>query len=391
MASNFSLNTVVTVSVASSPALPTIPNVNTAAVVTTSARPSSWPSTQVYGEYTNATDVATDWGATSDMAAMATAFFAQNPNPINTDGYLIIIPVLQSPSEESYQAAITRTMGLVYYFGVLIDAELAQSDPTAFAALAAYCQANDKMLFYCSSNANDLNSGSALDKIRSAGDTNTRCMYYGAPLLNGANAQQTQIFAAAYAGRGLSVDFNAAKSTITMNLKQLATISADSTLTQAQLTSAMAAGVDVYANLSSYSGLLISGANSWFDDIYNQFWLKFAIQTAGFNLLAGTNTKISLTEDGMDAVKGVLHGVMQQAVANGYLAPGTWPEGAPLFGNTTLLASAVARNGYYIYSSPVANQTAAQLAARQAPPITIAALTAGAIQTVQVNIQVSLG
>jgi len=389
MASVFPLSEVITVSISQAPSLPAVPNVNTIAIFTRDNVPSAWSAGQAFEIYTTASTVATDFGINSNTYALANAVFAQNPNPLYAGGYIVVIPRLQSPTLETVEAAIERTSDLVYYLGVIMDEELAASDPTTFAALMAYCQANDKMPFYTSSNANDLNPGSPLDLVRSAEDINSRMTYYGSPLLNGAGTQQTQIFAAAYAGRGFSVNFAAPRSVLTMNLKQLLTIPADGTLTSSQFSAAQAAGVDVYANLSSVSKLLTSGANLWFDQVYNRFWLKFALQNVAFDLLASTATTIPMTDKGVGSLVSVLGSVMAQGVNNGFLAPGTWPAGSPVFGNGTDLQRNVGDLGYYIFAAPVATLTAAQIASRKSPIIQIAALEANAVQSAAIIVQIT--
>lgn len=382
-----SVDNFVTVSLSAAPQGIQEPNVNTAAVITQD-QPSGWAGGQTYAVYTSPFSVGVDFGLNSDAYALAQAFFAQTPNAIDTQGYLVVVPRLTSPSLETVQAAIARTMNQVFYFGVLIDIEQLAADPTVFAALAAYCQANVKMLFYTSSNILDLQPGSGLDLVRQAGESLVRCCYFGTALLNGAAAQQTQIFSAAYAGRGLSTNFNAAASSSTMNGKQLIGIPADDTLTQTALTQAQAAGIDVYGSFQGYSCLYTSGANEYFDQAYQRQWLVLALQTAGFNYLVTAGTKIPQTEDGMNGLKDAYLQVLKQAVANGYLGTGLTWNSSTSFGNRADLVRNVAETGYYIYSLPISQQTQAARAARQAPVVQIAAQEAGAIHSSAVIVNV---
>jgi hypothetical protein len=92
------------------------------------------------------------------------------------------------------------------------------------------------------------------------------------------------------------------------------------------------------------------------------------------------------------AIKAGEHGglaqVLAQAVANGFVAPGTWnsPE---LFGNPASLVRNVAQLGYYIYSAPVNAQTQAAREAREAPLIQIAIKYAGAVHSSSVIVYVN--
>lgn len=382
-----SVDNFVTVSLSAAPQGIEDPNVNTAALISQDA-PSGWAGGQKYATYTSPFSVGVDFGLNSNAYAIAQAFFSQTPNPVDTQGYLVIVPRLTSPSLETIQAAIARSTPLVFYFGVLIDTEQLADDPTVFANLAAYCQANVKMLFYCSSNIADLQPGSGLDLVRQAAEALVRCFYYGNAILNGAGAQQTQIFSASYAGRGLSTNFNAAGSSSTMNGKQLIGITPDQTLNQTYLNQADAAGVDVYGSFGGFSCLYTSGANEFFDQAYQRQWLVFALQTAGFNYLVGVGTKVPQTEDGMNGLKDAYIQVLKQAVANGYLGVGLIWNSATSFGNRADLVRNVLETGFYIYSLPISQQSQAARAARQAPVVQIAAQEAGAIHSSAVIVTV---
>ena len=363
------------------------PNINTAALFTQEA-PSGWAGGQTYGVYKTASAVATDFGANSSAAAMATDFFSQSPNPLLTSGYLLIIPRLHPSAWETVRAAIIRMKDVVFFYGILMDEELGTSDASEFAALAAYCESIGKTLFYASSAITDLLPNSVLDLVRQAVQHHTRCFYYGNALLNGAAVQQTQRFAAAYAGRALSVDFTGSKTATTMHLKQLVNITPDTTLNQTYLTQAQTAGVDVYINESGYSCLFTSGANVFFDEVYNKDWLKFALQTNGFNYLAPSNTKIPQTEEGMAGLKDAYRKAAVLAVKNGVAAPGSWTA-SDTFGDPVSLRKNITDIGYYIYSSPVADQSASDRADRKAPLIQIAIKLAGAIHSSSVLVVVN--
>ena len=299
-----------------------------------------------------------------------------------------LIPRLTAPSLETVQAAILRMKDVVYFFAVLMDEELATSDASAFAALSTYVKTLKKMFFYCSSAVSDLQPGSALDLIRQASQSYTRCLYHGNALLNGASVQQTQIFAAAYAGRALSTDFSGSLTAATMHLKQLSGITPDVTVGQTQLTLAQTAGVDVYVSISGVPELFTSGSNDYFDNVYNLLWFSFALQTAGFNYLAGTNTKIPQTEEGMTGLKDAYRKICEQAKSSGVLAGGSWTS-PDTFGDPESLRRNVLDIGYYVYSQPVVQQVPADRELRKAPVVQIAAKLAGAVHSSNVIVNVN--
>ena len=134
--------------------------------------------------------------------------------------------------------------------------------------------------------------------------------------------------------------------------------------------------------------MFCSGTNTFFDRVYNLLWFNGALQVAGFNYLAQTNTKIPQTEAGMDGLKGAYRNVCEQAVTNGYLAPGTWTS-STLFGVPADLIANVAQRGYYIYSVPLSQQSQTNRAARQASLCQIAAKEAGAIQSSNIIVNIN--
>ena len=273
----------------------------------------------------------------------------------------------------------------VYFFGIILDAIPA----APFATLPAYVQGQPQMLFVASNVKADFAANGILGGLAAKGQNQIRGLYY-----NDGVAADTYGFAAAYASRALSTDFTGSLTAFTMNMKQLVSFAPDNTLTQTDLVTAQANGVDVYPpfgfqGLTGQGNMFTSVANGFFDQIYNQFWMKFALQVAGYNYLAQTNTKIPQTESGMDGLKNAYRQVLNQGVTNGVMAPGAWTSPV-VFGNPANLIRSVGDIGYYVYSQPVAQQLPAQRALRQAPLIQIAAKMAGAIHTSAVIVEVNL-
>lgn len=381
-AKTIDLLNVISVTITPTPTNLGVPVINTVALI--SSETPSWG--DAFRIYVDATTVGVDFGTNTKAFAIATAFFAQQPNPLGTGGSLVIIP-RQSSGSESIQAAILRTFNTVYYFGILIDQEL-NGVPSTFSSLTAYIQTLDKLFFYASSQTADYQPGGLLDLVRSSSQTHTRCLYY-----NDGTALDTQLMAAAYASRGLSVNFTGSNTVLTMNLKSLVNIVPDTTVDQTALAAIQAAGVDCYVNIGSVSGsvpvLMTSGLNTFFDEVYNEFWFKFALQTAGFNFLRSASGKVPQTEIGMSALKGAYRAVCRQAITNGYAAPGAWTS-ATTFGDAASLIRSIGDVGFYVWSSPVALQTTADRAARKAPLVQIAVKTAGAIHSSAVIVEVNI-
>lgn len=339
--------------------------------------------TDGYKIYLEPTEVGVDFGTDSATYKMALAVFSQQPNILANSGYLVVIKMIETgdPLElETLGEAIARTQGLVQYFGILRTAVIGTE--AELLADAAVVQPLNKIYFPVSRTAADIDPAGKLDKLRSGGFSHSRGLYYG-----GADDVSALVMAASYAGRGLSVNFSGSNTTITMHLKDLLGVQPDPSMTQTLLNKAIAAGADCYVSIQGVAKVFCSGANQFFDDIYNILWFAGALEIAGFNLLAQTSTKLPQTEQGVDLLKSSYRQVCEQGVTNQFLAAGKW-NSPVTFGNQADLFDNVAQRGYYIYSQPVAQQSPTDRAARKAPLIQIAIKYAGAIHssTVIVNV-----
>lgn len=326
--------------------------------------------------YLEPTEVAEDFGSNSQTYKMALAVFSQQPNILAGGGYLVVIPLEVS---ENLDEAIVRTQDLVQYFGLMSTQIESQVDMLAAAAVV---QALNKIAFFVQKASASIETGGSIDLLRTGDFTQSRGLYYG----SSTDADALGMMAA-YAGRALSVNFSGSNTTITMHLKDLTGVQPDPSMTQTLLNKALAAGADTYPSIQGVPKVFCSGANSFFDQVYNLRWLVGALQVAGFNYLAQTGTKIPQTESGMDGLKGALRNVCEQAVTNQYSAPGRW-NSPVTFGNQPDLLLNVAQRGYYIYSLPISQQLQVDREARKAPLVQIALKEAGAIQKafIQVNI-----
>lgn len=329
-----------------------------------------------YKIYLDATEVGTDFGTDSTTYAMALAVFSQNPNILLPGGYLVVIPLTSS---ETLDDAITRTVDLVQYFGVMANSIQSEAD---MLAAAAVLQALNKIGFFVQIDAATVEPAGTLDLLTTGGFTHSRGLFYDSTSDDGL------AFQAAYAGRALSTVFTGSNTTQNMHLKQLATIQPDPAITQTLLTKAQDAGADCYPSIQGYPCVFASGENSFFDQIYNLLWFANALQVAGFNFLASASTKVPQTENGMDGLKGALRNICNQAVSNQYLAPGTW-QSSTTFGNQADFFANIGQFGYYIYSSPIASQSQSDRADRIAPLVQIAGKEAGAIDSASVLVIVN--
>lgn len=367
--SEIAISNVVTVSIATPPAGLADYKINNLLILTKEV-PVNSPGS--YGVYRTPTDVGNDWGTDSEVYDMANLIFGQSPNILAGGGELIIA---QQDNAETLAVAIARLNPLIFFGGIL-SAGYAASDAEILAA-AIVVQPLNKMLFASSYLTASVDSAGLFDQIQKASETNTRCLLYTV------SAAAARLFASAYGGRAMSVDFDGADTTLTMHLKDLVGIDPDPGITQTVLNKCKTVGADVYASIGGLPKVFCTGGNDFYDNVYNLNWLVFALTVAGFNALATTSTKLPQTEPGMSVLKGAYIEVLQRAVRNGFVAPGAWnsPE---LFGDPVALVRNVAEQGWYIYSLPVNLQSQTQREARQAPLVQTAIKFAGAIQSTSI-------
>lgn len=371
-----SLSNIIQISVSQTPAGVSAFNTSNLALFTNDT-PGGGFGSDGYKIYLEPTEVGVDFGTGSITYKQALEIFSQAPNILAANGYLVVIPLLSS---ETLDAAVTRTVGLVQYFGLMSNTIESQTDMLATALVV---QSLNKIAFFVQKASASINPAGSLDLLRTGGFYKSRGLYYGS-----AADLAALLYQAAYAGRALSTNFSGSDTTQTMHLKDLAGIQPDASLNETSLAKAETAGADVYGNFQGVPKVFTSGANQFFDQVYNLGWFVGALQTAGFNYLAQTSTKIPQTENGIDGLKGAYRNVCEQAVSNQYCAPGTWTS-PTTFGNQADLFRNITQRGYYIYSQPISQQLQTDRAARKAPLIQLALKEAGAVQSSTVIVYVN--
>ena len=331
--------------------------------------------------YKDPTEVATDFTTGSFIATLANTAFSQTPSFLSAGGYLAIIT---QATTETLAQAITRTQALVPYFGIVTDGVNVSSTTQT---LASVVQPLRKMAFVGTNQTTDIAPTTGVaDVVRLAGYYKTRLLSHLQGNANGKNAAKTAI---AYASRGLSTNFGGSNTTQTMHLKDLIGITPDTTMDETQFANLKAVGADAYVSFAGVPKTYSGGVNQFFDDVFNREWLLSELEVAGFNYLATTGTKIPQTEAAMIGLRGAYEAILEIAVRNGYLAPGSWTSAAT-FGNPETLRSIVAQRGYYVYSAPISSQSTADRLARKAPLVQIAYKVAGAVHQTDVLVFVNL-
>lgn len=341
-----------------------------------------------YYVYTETSQPAIDWGVSSETYNAAVGVFSPSPNITSGSGLLIVYK--QVSLSDAFITSINQLQAIAYGGGFIPIAF--QPSNTDFLNAGADAVANNYLVFAPTSVQTDVTSGTGLGTLAvDASLENLRVLYYGGTVGNfPAGPAAARLYAAEYASRGMSTDFSGSNTTSTQEFKVLPGILPDPTVSLALYLAAQSSGVDVYAlTAAAYLPMIrTSGANGWFDDVYNLIWFKGALQVAAFNALATSSTKIPQTEDGMTAFKRPLRDVCAQAVINGFVAPGLWTS-PDRFGDPTIFMNEITRFGYTVYSIPVILQSPADRIARKAPLTQIAIKFAGAIQSASILVNIN--
>lgn len=290
------------------------------------------------------------------------------------------ITVSEETAGETPAAAITAAAGIVQFFGIMFTAILSQ---TELLAAAAVVQSMNKIMGAVANQEADIDPGGKLDLLRTGSFEKTRGLFR-----DDSDSLACLQFQAAYMGRALSVNFSGSNTTITMHLKDLNGIQPDPLINQTILDKCQTAGADVYISIQGVPKVFCSGANDFFDNVYNLAWFIGALEVALFNILAQTSTKIPQTESGMDVLKSGARIICEQGVTNQFLSPGSWtaPE---TFGPQEDFFANILQRGYFIYSAPISQQSPAEREEREAPLMQIAIKYAGAIHKGSVIININ--
>lgn len=188
-------------------------------------------------------------------------------------------------------------------------------------------------------------------------------------------------------GRALTVNYNGNSTVINLMYKQEPGIVAES-LTETQIDALEGKNCNVFVAYNNNTAIIEPGkmsSGNYIDEMTGTDWLALTIQTAEYNLLYTSTTKIPQTDAGMHLLAVTAEAVLAQGVANGLLAPGVWNSGG--FGS--LNQGDYLAKGFYVYAPPVALQLQADREARKSVPIQIAAKLAGAVDTVDITINVN--
>ena len=140
---------------------------------------------------------------------------------------------------------------------------------------------------------------------------------------------KSQYPSAAVFGRAASVNFSGINTTITLNLKQIPTITAED-LTPGEFavlkSKRGSAVVKIGSTVNAYSDSRMA-SGSWLDTTHGLLWLENRCEVDMFNLLYQSATKVPFTQSGINTTVATLERSLQAAVRNGLAGAGFLPDG----------------------------------------------------------------
>lgn len=285
---------------------------------------------------------------------------------------------------ETTAQAIARIAEQIYTEGILTTKDLTEAEAIGASNYVEGLQ--NSVLFITDTDTDTLESGGLFYQLKD--NKNTRKLLY----LTGDDATErkanAKLFAAAFSSRGLSVNYTGANSTLTMTYKDLVNVPVDTNVNETVLNKCEIIGADVYCSIEGLAKVIsFKQGGLYFDELTNQIWLKTAIQLTVANVLFTTRNKIPQTTQGVNILVNAVLGVLNQGVINGMIAAGEW-NSPDTFGVYEDFMRNIRTLGYYVYFTPIAEQSQADREARKCPVISVAVKQAGAIEHANIVIYV---
>lgn len=188
-------------------------------------------------------------------------------------------------------------------------------------------------------------------------------------------------------GRAITVDYNGNSTSITLMYKQEPGIVPEN-LGETAMETAEANNCNVFVAYNNNTAIIDPGvmaSGDFIDIITGLDWFVTALQTAVYNALYTTTTKIPQTDAGMHIIGTVIENECAQGVTNGFLAPGQWNAGG--FGE--LATGNWLSKGFYVYFPPIATQLQSDRETRVTVPFQVAIKLAGAVHDVVISVNVN--
>ncbi|EHO7201398.1 DUF3383 family protein [Salmonella enterica] len=342
------------------------------------------PITERLRLYSDPADIGDDFGVDSEEYKAAVVWFSQSPRPtqLYVGRWVDSLTLAESGPTETLLQAVNALLDYNSWYGLHLAVPVADypDDADLISVSSAIESATvSRILAITSSEADILSSAVETDlatKLKAAKYSRTYIQY-----------SSTSPYAALSAfGRAFTVNFNGSNTTITLKFKQEPGITYE-TIGTSQANALEAKNCNVYVYYENDTAILEQGVmcnGDFFDERHGLDWLQNAVQTADYNTLYTSTTKIPQTDAGTTTRIANIEKVLDVADKSGLFAPGIW-TGGPMgqLGTDDTLTK-----GYYTWADTVDNQLQTDREARKGVPIQVAAKLAGAVHYGDVAITV---
>lgn len=191
---------------------------------------------------------------------------------------------------------------------------------------------------------------------------------------------------ASYVAKMCSTNFNGNNTVITLKFKQEPSVAALE-LTSSESTYLNNKNINCFVKYSNDTAIIQEGKQmngDWSDEVIGLDWLQNYVQSAVYNVLYTSTTKIPQTNQGSAMLLSVVNNALDRAMQNGLIGAGVW-NGIE-FGS--LKTGSYLQNGYYTYVNDINLQSKADRENRKAPSIICAVKLTGAFHSADVVINV---
>lgn len=342
------------------------------------------PITERLRLYSAPDDIGDDFGVDSEEYKAAVIWFSQSPQPtqLYVGRWVSSLASAESGTIETLLEAVNALLDFNVWYGLHLAVPEADypADADIIPISASIESSTVSRIFAITSDeANILSSAVDTDlasKLKAAKYSRSFIQY-----------SSTSPYAALSSfGRAFTVNFNGSNTTITLKFKQLPGVTYE-TIGTSQANALEAKNSNVYVYYENDTAILEQGVmcnGDFFDERHGLDWLQNAVQTADYNTLYTSTTKIPQTDAGTTTRIANIEKVLDTADKNGLFAPGIW-TGGPM---GQLSTGDTLTKGYYTWADTVDNQLQTDREARKGVPIQVAAKLAGAVHYGDVAITV---
>lgn len=334
--------------------------------------------------YSAPDDIGDDFGVDSEEYKAAVIWFSQSPRPtqIYVGRWVATLVDGEVGEEETLLEAVNALLDYNSWYGLHLAVPEGDypSDTDMIAVSAAIESATVSRILAITSDEADIMSAAIetdlASKLKAAKYSRSYIQY----------SSTSRYAALSSFGRAFTVNFTGSNTTITLKFKQLPGVTYE-TLGTSQANALEAKNCNVYVYYENDTAILEQGVmcnGDFFDERHGLDWLQNAVQTADYNTLYTSTTKIPQTDAGTTTRIANIEKVLDVAETNGLFAPGIW-TGGPM---GQLSTGDTLTKGYYTWADTVDNQLQTDREARKGVPIQVAAKLAGAVHYGDVAITV---